>query len=60
MPQGGLEILIKLRIREGKSSPKIFRKMNGFVLDYYVEPEKIPLDIKVEEDEENEFFFSCT
>ena len=30
-PQGGLEILIKLRIREGKSSPEIFRKMNGFV-----------------------------
>ena len=58
-PQGGLEILLKLRIREGKSSPEIFRKMKGFVLDNYVEPERIPLDIKVEEDEEDEFF-SCT
>ena len=30
--------------------------MKGFVLDNYVELEKIPLGIKVEEDEEDEFF----
>jgi len=32
--------------------------MKGFVLENYLEPGKIPLDLKVEEDEEDEFFVS--
>ena len=30
--------------------------MKGFVLDNCLEPEKIPLDTKTEEEEEDEFF----
>ena len=30
--------------------------MESFVLDIYLEPEKIPLDVKKEEEEEDEFF----
>ena len=56
LPQGGLEIPIKLCIGKGKASLEVFRKMKGFVLENYLEPEKIPLDIKVEEDEEDDFF----
>ena len=55
LPQDGLEIFIKLRVRKGNASLEIFRKMIGFVVDNYLETKKIPLDIKTEE-EENEFF----
>ena len=30
--------------------------MKGFVLHNYLEPEKIPLDVKREEEEENDLF----
>ena len=30
--------------------------MKGFVLDNYLEPEKMPLDVKTEKEEEDEFF----
>ena len=56
LPQGGLEIPIKLRVGKGKASLEIFRKMKGFVLDNYLEPEKIPLNVKTEEEKEDEFF----
>ena len=34
----------------------IFRKMKSFVHDNYIQPEKILLDVKAEEKEEDEFF----
>lgn len=40
---------------EGKASLEISRKMKGFVLDNYLEPEKIQLDVKTEE-KKDEFF----
>ena len=54
--QGGLEIPIKLPVGKGKASLEIFRKMKGFVVHNYLEPEKIPLDVKREEEEENDLF----
>ena len=36
-------------------SLEIFRKMKGFVIDNNLEPEKLPLDVNTEE-EEDEFF----
>ena len=48
LPQGGLEISIKLRVGKGKAGLEIFRKMKGFVLDNYLESVKIPLDVKAE------------
>ena len=54
--QGDLEIPIKLQVGKGKAILEIFRKMKGFVLDNYLEPEKIPLDVKTEKEEEDEFF----
>ena len=36
-------------------SLEIFRKMKGFVIDKNLEPEKLPLDVNTEE-EEDEFF----
>ena len=61
LPQGDLEhshqeILIKLRDGKGKASLEIFRKIKGFLLDNYLEPEKISLDVKAEEEEGDEFF----
>ena len=56
LSQGGLEIPIKLLVWKGKASLGIFRKMKGFVLDNYLEPEKMPLDVKTEKEEEDEFF----
>ena len=56
LPQGGLEIPIKLQVGKGKVSLEIFIKMKSFVLDNYLEPEKIPLDVKTEEEKEDEFF----
>ena len=53
LPQGDLEIPIKLRVRKGKASLEIFRKIKDFVLDNYLEPEKVPLDVKTEEEEED-------
>ena len=32
LPQGGLEIPIKLRVRKGKASCEIFRKFKGFTV----------------------------
>ena len=46
LPQGDLEIPIKLRVGKGKASLEIFRKIKDFVLDNYLEPEKVPLDVK--------------
>ena len=54
--RGGLEIPIKLPVGKGKVSLEIFIKMKSFVLDNYLEPEKIPLDVKTEEEKEDEFF----
>ena len=39
-----------------KSYLEIFRKMKGFVLDNYLESKKIPLAVKTEEGEEDDFF----
>ena len=55
LPQGGPEIPIKPQVGNGKAILKIFRKMKGFVLDNYLQPEKIPLAVKTEE-EKDEFF----
>ena len=52
LPQGGLEIPIKLCVGKEDSSNEVFRKMKGFMLENYLEPEKIPLKIKVEEEDE--------
>ena len=46
LPKGGQEVPIKLRVGKGKASLEIFRKRKGFVLDNYLESEKIPLDVK--------------
>lgn len=54
LPQGGLEIPIKLCVGKGDSSNEVFRKMKGFMLENYLEPEKIPLEIKFEEEDEDE------
>ena len=54
LPQAGLEIPIKLQVGKGKASLEIFKKMKSFVLDNYFESEEIPLDIKIEE-EDDEF-----
>ena len=35
-------------VGKGKASLEIFRKMKGFVLDNYLESEKIPLGLKTE------------
>ena len=56
IPQGGLEILIKLRVGKGKANFETSRKMKGFVLDNYLEPENIPLDGKTGEEEEDQLF----
>ena len=56
LSQGGLEISIKLRVGKEKAILEILRKIKGYVLDNYLEPEKIPLDVKTEEEEEDEFF----
>ena len=53
LPQSGQETFIKIRLGKEKTSLEIFRKMKGFVLDNYPEPEKILLDIKTEEEEED-------
>ena len=60
LPQGDLEIPIKLRVGKGKASLEIFRKIKDFVLDNYLEPEKVPLDVKTEEEEEEEDWFLVT
>ena len=41
---------------EKKSSFGDIQKDEKFVLDNYLEPEKIPFDVKTEEEEEDEFF----
>ena len=56
LPQGGLEIPIKLRVGKGKVNFEIFRKVKSFVLDNYLKSEKIMLDVKTEGEEEDEFF----
>ena len=55
LPQNTLEIPIKLRVGKGKPNLEIFRQMKSSVLDSYLEPEKISLDVKAEEEEEDEF-----
>ena len=42
-------IPIKSQVEKRKASLEIFRKMKDFVLDNYLEPEKIPLDVKTDE-----------
>ena len=42
-------IPIKRLVEKRKASLEIFRKMKDFVLDNYLEPEKIPLDVKTDE-----------
>ena len=42
-------IPIKRLVEKRKASLEIFRKMKDFVLDNYLEPEKIPLDAKTDE-----------
>ena len=49
LPQGGLEIPIKLQVGKGKVSLEIFRKIKSFVLDKNLEPEKILQDVKTGE-----------
>ena len=56
LPQHGPEIPIKLQVENEKASLEISRKMKGSVLDNYLKAEKILLDVKTEEDEDNEFF----
>ena len=46
LPQGGLEILIKLWVGKGKGSLEIFKKTKGFMLDNYLKPEKNPVGFK--------------
>ena len=43
-------------VENEKASLEISRKMKGSVLDNYLKAEKILLDVKTEEDEDNEFF----
>ena len=50
IPQGGLEIQIKLFVYQGSSSDEIYKKMKTFLGEYYVEPEKISvLDNKIKD-----------
>ena len=42
-------IPIKRLVEKRKASLEIFRKMKDFVLDNYLEPEKIPLDVKTDQ-----------
>ena len=55
LPQHGPEIPIKLQVENEKASLEISRKVKGSVLDNYLKAEKILLDVKTEE-EDNEFF----
>lgn len=55
LPQGGLEIPIDFLVKISKASEDIYKKMKVFVKENYMEPEKIPLSVKVE-DEEDDFF----
>ena len=55
LPQHGPEITIKLQVENEKASLEISRKVKGSVLDNYLKAEKILLDVKTEE-EDNEFF----
>ena len=57
LSQGGLETPIKLKVGKGEASFEIFRKMKNLVLVNYLETEKILLDVKTEE-EEDEFFLT--
>ena len=41
LPQGGLEIPIKLAIGKGEASDDVFEKMKDFVDNNYIEPEKV-------------------
>lgn len=55
LPQGGLEIPITLMVSQGDTTSQIFSKMKGLVAEYYMEPENIPAEITVEDDEEDSF-----
>ena len=44
LPQGGLEIPIFLEIIQAECSQDVFDKMKTFTSDYYLEPEKIPIN----------------
>ena len=46
LPQGDLEIPIKLRVRKGKASLEIFRKIKDFVLDKLPRTRKSPVRCK--------------
>ena len=55
LPQSGLTIPINLQVGKEKASLEIFRKMKVFVLDNYLDPEKILWDIKTEVKDEDKF-----
>ena len=52
IPSGGLEIPILLVVRKGTSSSSVFRKMEHFIDEYYLEPDKIGVRTKQTENEE--------
>ena len=41
IPSGGLEIPILLVVKKGTSSSPVFEKMENFIEEYYLEPDKI-------------------
>ena len=43
LPQGGLEIPIYLCIQQGERSGEIYNQIKNYVVEYYMEPEKIAI-----------------